>query len=288
MKNHEKKMKAKVYAKLNLTLNVGGKAGDFHAIESIVTSVDLFDTVQVVLRNDGVVTVGGVEGVEQAANTAYKAAVEFGKHVKFGGADIFLDKHIPFGGGLGGSSADAAAVLCCLQQFYGADEQIVRQIAASVGSDVYYMTKGGYAVMRGKGEDVTAFDAPRVYFALTVFDHANNTGEVYAEFDRLKQSCLSDTAFVVELLKSGQTKSAVTLFSNGLQKAARSMSDYAEDYICFAKSQGLNPVMTGSGSAYFAAFDNVSDAAKACNILCNAGFDTKLCSSVPCGIEFID
>ena len=98
-------VKVKVFAKLNLTLNVGEKRGEFHPIDSVSTSVDICDVVEVVPRTDSQVNVYGVDNVEQERNTAYKAAVAF-RHAfaskTLPGVDIFIKKGILFGAGLGG------------------------------------------------------------------------------------------------------------------------------------------------------------------------------------------
>ena len=104
-------MKLHAYAKLNLTLNVYGGDGKFHELDSIVTSVDVFDTVIVTPRADDIVTVTGVDGELPQDNTAWKTAKAFVDSVGTHGVDIVVQKGIPFGAGMGGSSADASAGL---------------------------------------------------------------------------------------------------------------------------------------------------------------------------------
>ena len=96
-------MKLHAYAKLNLTLNVYGGDGKFHELDSIVTSVDVFDTVIVTPRADDIVTVTGVDGVSPQDNTAWKTAKAFVDGVGTHGVDIVVQKGIPFGAGMGGS-----------------------------------------------------------------------------------------------------------------------------------------------------------------------------------------
>ena len=103
-------MKLHAYAKLNLTLNVYRGDGKFHELDSIVTSVDVFDTVIVTPRADDIVTVTGVDRVLPQDNTAWKTAKAFVDGVGMHGVDIVVQKGIPFGAGMGGSSADASAV----------------------------------------------------------------------------------------------------------------------------------------------------------------------------------
>lgn len=279
-------MKVKVFAKLNLTLNVYEATNGFHRLESIVCSTDIFDTVSVTLRNDGVIDVQGVCDVALADNTAYKAAAVCNRFY-CGGVDINIQKGIPFGGGLGGSSADAAAVLYCLQRLLDLDECVIKQIAAEVGSDVYYMLHGGFAVMRGKGEELTFFDAPELWFVVADFAHQSSTKQVFAVYDGLSDKRYADTAAVVRLLQS-DTAHAAELLVNGLQAASEKLSDYAASFLEYARNHGYKPVMTGSGSAYFLAFDNKQAAQLACDVLQKGGFSARVAKNVEQGISIVE
>ena len=293
-------MKVKVYAKLNLTLNVGERLGEFHPIDSVATSVDVYDVVEVNVRTDNQIRVSGVQSVAQERNAAYKAANAFIKAFGANGVDIHINKGIPFGGGLGGSSADAAAVLFCLCKLQKIDMgcEKLRKICKTIGSDVTFMLRGGLGRLRGKGDEVefTTLKNP-LYFALTTFEQEMSSGEVYAAFDSVVQkSCVKDlqpferenNAKLLSLLEQGANDQALTYLSNDLQQAATSISDYAKQYLSFTKSNGLNAVMTGSGSAYYVAFSSRDAAQKAVNLLNSNKFDTILCQSVHKGIEIID
>ena len=281
-------MKVKVYAKLNLTLKVGARQGAFHPIDSVATSVDVCDVVEVVKRTDSDVHVEGVSGVAQTDNTAYKAAHAFSKAFSSPGVDVFVKKGIPFGAGLGGSSADAAAVLYCMCKLFGVDVDgdEVRAICARLGSDVTFMLHGGLGRLCGKGDDVEFFALKRpIYFALTTFDTQMSTAEVYAAFDRIVQ----EKAYAQDRnnIQIGNIVQSFSLFSNDLQLATRAISDYADEYLAFAEVNGLSPVMTGSGSAYFIAFSTFVEAQNAANLLNYHGFCTVVCQTVPNGIKEI-
>ena len=85
-------MKVKVNAKLNLTLGVVGNIGKFHAIDSVVTSVDVCDVVEISPRNDSAVTVGGMPWVPDERNTAYRMATALVQKFGVNGADIVVQK----------------------------------------------------------------------------------------------------------------------------------------------------------------------------------------------------
>lgn len=285
-------MKVKVCAKLNLTLNVLGKLDGFHSIDSVATSVDVFDVVEVVPRADRRVTVSGLDRVSTLQNTAYRAACafieRFGSKQPLSGVDIVIEKGIPMGAGMGGSSADAAAVIYALCALFNVDvgSPDVHALCAELGSDVNYMLRGGLARLRGKGDDVECVKlGGTLYFALTTFSTSMSTAEVYSQYDKLNViQAHADNGALMDELRRGVLNGVLKRFNNHLQAAAASLSDYACDYLQLCKRQGLTPNMTGSGSAYYVAFASEQSAVNACNLLNAHGFATVLCRSVPHGI----
>ena len=297
-------MQVKVYAKLNLTLGVGARVGEFHEIDSVATSVDVCDVVEVVARTDGEVRVSGVAGVEVERNTAYRAARAFVEAFCSNGVDICIQKGIPFGGGLGGSSADAAAVLFCMCKLFGVDVESdgVRSICTKIGSDITYMLRGGLGRLRGKGDSVGFFSLKHpLYLALTIFDQQMTSREVYTAFDSVvkpSRRVINDggtkrqfednrSLELLNLLADEKNEQALSCCFNDLQRAAVHVSSYADEYLKFTKSHGLNAVMTGSGSAYYVAFATVAEAQKAVDLLNSNGFTTTLCQTVPQGVEIV-
>ena len=296
-------MKVKVYAKLNLTLNVLGRRDGFHIIDSIVSSVDVFDVVEVVPRFDGRITVAGMDNLLPEQNAAYKAAKGFIEYFSptwyeqsedysvLPGADITIKKGIPIGAGMGGSSADAAAVIyaLCSMCNVGLNGDDVRSLCAELGSDINYMLRGGLARLHGKGDDAEYAELGRpLYFALTTFSTSMSTSEVYAQFDNLApEQPFMDNGALFEILQRLFPYGVTECFNNHLQVSAESLSDYAYNYLQFCKGQNLTPNMTGSGSAYYVAFVNEHSARDAVDLLNSRSFDTVLCRSVPRGIEVI-
>lgn len=287
-------MKVRVYAKLNLTLNVLGRCNGFHNIESIATSVNIFDEVTVNPRIDSAVTVAGVDQVAPAQNTAYKAAYGFVRQFGASGVDINVVKGIPFGAGMGGSSADAAAVVYCMCKLFDVDVNCaqVHTLCEQIGSDVNYMLRGGLALLCGKGDDVSFYAMPQqLYFALTAFNTSVSTAEVYSQFDKLGSNvdlAYVDTSSLLSVLTCGGFNNCIAeCFSNHLQAATVSLSDYADKYLNFCDKRGLYPNMTGSGSAYYVAFVDEQSAADAAELLTAHGFATTVCRSVSCGIQNI-
>ena len=172
----------------------------------------------------------------------------------------------------------------------------LQKICENIGSDVTFMLRGGLGRLRGKGDDVEHFQLiSPLYFALTTFEEELSSREVYAAFDNIMQPTnakklqrlQSENDKLLTLLAQGAIERALTHFSNDIQQAAASISDYADKYLNFTKAKGLNAVMTGSGSAYYIPFQSRTEAEKTVNMLTFCGFSSILCQSVPRGIEII-
>ena len=147
------------FAKLNLTLDVLGKRADgYHDLKSVMQTVSIRDDVELDIGTGKPWTLEcSMEGIPaDETNLAWKAAKayceELGKDP--GGIAIRITKRIPSGAGLGGGSADAAAVLRALNRYYDEPLSILAlaELGARVGSDVPFCTLGGTAMVEGRGE----------------------------------------------------------------------------------------------------------------------------------------
>ena len=150
-------MKLRAEAKLNLTLEVGARRADgYHDVDTVMHSISLCDVVTLGVLDSIEVTCAGLD-CDAQDNIAYKAARAFFARAGLsGGARIDIAKGIPVGAGLGGGSADAAAVLRRLNALYGRplDASALLELAAGVGADVPFCLLGGAARCRGIGERV--------------------------------------------------------------------------------------------------------------------------------------
>ena len=245
-------MRLAAHAKVNLTLEVLGTRPDgYHELRSVVTTIPLHDDVELLDAPAGEMTVemsgDGMEmphvpceenlAVRAARALAAAAGVSRGVHIR-------IVKRIPVGAGLGGGSADAAAVLNGLNELWGMGlpKERLCEIGAEVGSDVPALVLGGMVLMEGRGERVRAllqrarrplsqsvgpFDDN---FVLRVPPIYASTARVYAEFR--PEDC-------------GK-------FRNDLQPAACRLYPAIAETIAEMEAEGLGDVqMTGSGSAVF-------------------------------------
>lgn len=257
--------------KLNLALNVFKKTGQFHPIDSVAVSVNLYDSVTVTSRNDKTVTINEVHGIDGKDNTAFKAAVAFVETFGTNGADIVLNKDIPVAAGMGGSSADIVAVLHAMSRLYNVSQTEVEKLALSLGSDTVFMMKGGLARLTGRGEEVQHFDCPKtMHFAVTFFDVGVSAGNAYKAFDSVGGD-LTDVDSLVKYLQLGQLDNAASYIGNGLQRAVG--HGFCDSYLDYCKSHGLPTCMTGSGSAFFSMFSDEDSAKNAVQLLKKGGFN---------------
>lgn len=279
-------MRVKVYAKLNLSLNAFPKRGNFHPIDSVVTSINLFDQVEVSARKDKKVVIKGF--MPTMENIAYKTAVAFVSQFDTNGVTISIKKGIPIGAGMGGSSADSAGVIYCMCKLFNVDIycQQVADLCASLGSDISFMLHGGIARMKGKGDDVTFGELPiDLHFALTCFPVSMSTADVYKVFDNLPTQSHVDCEKMFQLLCDGAP--AYEYQNNNLQPACQSLSAYAQGYLHCAHDLGYVPNMTGSGSAYYVWCNSQQDAENVAEQLKSRGFSCVVLNSVHYGIELV-
>lgn len=173
-------------AKINLSLSVEGRRADgYHNIDTVMQSVDLYDTVSI--RKSRRLTVDCKE-VEGEKNIAFKAArLFFAETGITGGAEIAVEKRIPTEAGLGGGSADAAAVLAGLDRIYetGLSKECLAGLALRLGADVPFMLLGGTVRAKGTGEILEPLKPlENCCFIVAKTERKSSTGEMYAALDR--------------------------------------------------------------------------------------------------------
>ena len=149
------------HAKINLGLYVVARRPDgFHDIETVFCRIGIADGVSFAPSGEIRVTSSSPEAPSDDSNICHKAARIIRKHLNVAeGVHIHIEKHVPVGAGLGGGSADAAAVVKELPAFWNrtliAGDRF--RIALELGSDVPYFLNEGAAVGRGRGEQLEHF-----------------------------------------------------------------------------------------------------------------------------------
>lgn len=278
----------RIRAKVNLSLNVTGIDGGYHALESVMASVSLFDTVTARKRTDGCVNVRFSGGRIENSN-AEKAARLTCERYALGGVDIFIEQAIPVGGGVGGSSADAAGVIRALTELYGvnADDDELSAIAASVGSDVPFMLTGGYALVTGRGEKIKRINSKCELKLLLAWRGSVSTKECFMAFDNSGESGIAaDNAALIKALELGRADDAADFFGNALEKGATMLEPNVRLVLDIMRENGLKAAMTGSGACVFGTGDD-ADMQKAADMLTSAGVETVFVKTEKCGYEIV-
>ncbi len=167
-------------AKLNLCLYLGPRREDgMHELRSLFCALTLADRIVVAESDRDEVVCAGVEGPNLAA-----AALGGLRARGWGGPPlrVEIEKRIPIAAGLGGGSADAAAVL----RLARGEIDGLRELAAELGADVPSQLQPGFALVGGAGELVEPLPGP-AHFGVVLVPAAEglSTAEVYAEADRL-------------------------------------------------------------------------------------------------------
>ena len=184
-------MKEFAPAKINLFLDVIRKREDgYHDLGTVFQTVDVGDTLEFSARDDGEIHLeySNPQEYPVESDLVYKAAVALRSHVGNNdlGADIFLDKIMPLGAGLGGGSADAAAALRALNRLWELrlPPAELERIGAKLGADVPFLVRGGTAFAEGIGDRlsfISPLDLPAGEVLLIATPHdAVPTKDAYA------------------------------------------------------------------------------------------------------------
>ena len=264
------------FAKLNLTLDVLGKRKDgYHNLQSVMQTISIRDDVEIDVGTGKPWTLlCSLEGIPtDETNLAWKAAKVYcdamGKDP--GGLEIRILKQIPSGAGLGGGSADAAAVLRALNRHYGEPLSILAlaELGAQVGSDVPFCTIGGTAMVEGRGELLRKLpDMPDCVFVVCKPDFSVSTPELYRKIDEVAIAHHPDNRAMESALLAGDLGAVAENVYNVFDPVVT--AEHLElNYIkSICHSYGaLNQQMTGSGSAVFAVMSEFEYAAVVCNML---------------------
>ena len=231
-------------AKINLSLAIIGKKGNKHLIDSIFIPFDgLVDIISLNKRSDKVVSIRYTDGRVYENDTAFLCAKKIVDRYDTNGCDIVIEKNIPEGKGLGGSSADAGIVARAMQKAY-AIESIDMDLLLSIGSDVPYFYVGGAKRVKGLGEVIEDIDLPKMYIVIVVPKTSVSTKACYELYDSIGGDEGNIDNFI-EGIKDG------TSFKNALTKAACTLNADVESCIGYVKKAGFYGGMTGSGSAVF-------------------------------------
>ena len=281
-------LRALARAKVNLTLHVGAAIGEgayqgYHPLSSLVAFADWGDAVEVEPGGKGFsLTLDGpfADGLSTTDNLALRAAEAARDLGGLGAARIRVSKHITVAAGLGGGSADAAAVLRLLLP-EDADILEVREAALGLGADVPACLHNRTCIMEGIGE--TVLDFPGLGHAHAVLCNPGvgvSTAEVFRRFDRFPAP--ARPAPQTHYQRGGQRDTSLRTVAregrNDLQVPALQVAPEVGEVVRAFRGLNASPVrMSGSGATVFGLFTHAEGAAVAAARLKTRGWWARAC-----------
>lgn len=265
-------LEEKAYAKLNLTLDVLGKRPDgYHDLKSVMQTVSLHDTIVMDLQTGKPWTICcNVEGIPcDERNLVWKAARLFCDTLKKdpGGIEIRIEKRIPSGAGMGGGSADAAAVLRLLNRYYGNPMSLMAlaDLGAKVGSDVPFCVVGGTVMCEGRGEILRPLSPmPECIFLGCKPEFSISTPVLYRELDEAEIAAHPDNDAMEAAIAAGDLEGIARNIRNVFDPVVsnqRTEIGHIKE-VCRAHD-AMAVEMTGSGSVVFAIMPDMDSATRA-------------------------
>lgn len=239
----------KAPAKLNLFLHITGRRPDgYHSLQTLFQLLDQGDELQFTPRKDkNVVLRCTLPSLEGPDNLVIRAAELLKKHCKVDfGVDIFLNKQVPMGGGLGGGSSDAATTLVALNKLWqlGLSKKQLATLGLELGADVPVFIEGFTAFAEGVGEKLQPITLPQTYYLVVTPDVHVSTASVFQNPDLTR-----DTApLTLEQLLNSKWKNDCEPLVKRLYPEVAMVLDWLLEY---APSR-----MTGTGASVFAEFSD--------------------------------
>ena len=284
-------------AKLNLFLHVVGvRADGMHLLASLMVLIDWCDTLHLELRHDGRITRHDRLAELPADDLCLRAArVLQNASGTLLGADITIDKRVPWGAGLGGGSSDAASTLLALNRLWQLDWPLDRllMLGVTLGADVPFFLAGENAVATGTGEKLRPVRLAPAWFAVVKPEAGLATRDVFvhpgvaeiaaaARIAGFSQASSGSPALSSESGERGDTEPefADGFGRNDLQAAAESLCPEIERAATLLDRAYGNSRMTGSGSAVFARAGDGAAPSAAMPSDWPAGWSGRMCRSL--------
>lgn len=247
-------------AKLNLFLHIVGRYADgYHELQTLFQLIDLCDRIGLAVRDDGrIERVTGMPEVASEHDLAVRAAQALQRHTGVqAGADVYVIKHIPAGGGLGGGSSDAATVLIGLNQLWrtGLTFDELAPIGLALGADVPVFIHGSSAWGEGRGERLQALTLPARWFLIIHPKVAVSTREIFQAPELTRNSDL----ITIRAFTEGGSCNVCEPVVRTRYPAVAAALDWLDGQLR-ARGGRQGARLTGTGACIFAAFEHEQEA----------------------------
>ncbi len=242
-------------AKLNLFLHVTGRRPDgYHLLQSVFVLIDWCDTLHFERRDDSVLRRHDIGPALPDDDLSLRAArsLQAASGTRLG-ADITVQKRVPWGAGMGGGSSDAASTLLALNRLWGLNwpREALLRLALPLGADVPFFVRGHNAFVEGIGEQLTPIALPRQWLAVVKPAESIATASIFGSRLLTRDT---EAVIVMDFLADAQLKQMLVdgHGHNDLQPAAESLCPTVTQVAAWLAARYGNSRMTGSGSAVFA------------------------------------
>jgi 4-diphosphocytidyl-2-C-methyl-D-erythritol kinase len=290
-----KQLQVQAPAKINLSLDIVGLREDgYHLMEMIMQSVSLSDTITIEKSTQkGIFLSSNISYIpNDQRNIGHKAATAFYNHtnIENQGVSIQLHKRIPSGAGLGGGSADGAAVLVGLNKLYetnlSMDELIT--IGQKVGADIPFCLVGGTCFVEGIGEKITPLkNMPSCYIVIAKPMNSINTKLAFTAYDNATDIHHPNTKALLQGIEQQDVTQISAELCNVFEQTIQ-LNEISKIKQTMQKFGVMNAMMTGSGSAVFGIFENESQAYKCVGKLKRQRFFAYLSKPISHGVKCIE
>ncbi|CAI3794351.1 4-diphosphocytidyl-2-C-methyl-D-erythritol kinase [Pseudomonas sp. MM221] len=247
-------------AKLNLWLHIIGRRADgYHELETVFQFLDHGDELSFTVRDDGVIRLHTeIEAVPHDSNLIVRAARKLQEQSGSPlGADIWLTKVLPMGGGIGGGSSDAATTLLALAHLWQLDwdEDRLATLGLSLGADVPVFVRGHAAFAQGVGEQLTPVNPQEPWYVVLVPQVSVSTVEIFSHPQLTRDSLPLNMRPVPEGNSRNDCQPVVEQSYPEVRNALNSLGKFTEARL------------TGTGSCVFGAFPSKAEADKVLALL---------------------
>lgn len=289
------KLTLKANSKINLILDITGiKKNGYHSLFTVMQSLSLGDIITVEKTVGESIEIScDTEGVPtDKSNIVYKCAEKFFDYAQIKndrGIRINIEKRTPFGAGMGGGSADGAAVLVALNKIFNTElpDKVLCRIGATVGADIPFCIVGGTALALDTGSVVAPLpNLDDCHIVVVKPENCVSTKEAYAAIDALENIKHTKNKEMLELLADSEFHTALKLCGNVFEQAVEVPGRVDIKYI-MNKNGAVASCMTGSGSAVYGIFEEKSDAENSAEELKEMFNEVYICTPEPNGVEII-
>ncbi len=242
-------------AKLNLMLHIVGRRADgYHLLETVFQFLDYADTLHFSARTDGkIILHTTIDGVAHEDNLIVRAARLLQARSKSTlGADIWLDKKLPIGGGIGGGSSNAATTLVGLNHLWKTQLslELLAELGLSLGADVPVFVMGRAAFAQGIGEKLIPVILPEPWYLVAVPPVSISTAQIFSDPSLTRDTALTNIRTVLKQGGHNDCQAVVERRYPEVHNALILLNKFVEARL------------TGTGSCIFGGFTKQCEAVK--------------------------